>query len=47
VQNADQIILLKAGRIVERGTHESLLDLGGEYAELYQRQLLEEELARE
>ena len=47
VQNADQIILLNAGRIVERGTHESLLDLGGEYAELHQRQLLEEELARE
>jgi ATP-binding cassette subfamily B multidrug efflux pump len=47
VQNADQIILLKAGRIAERGTHESLLELGGDYAELYQRQLLEEELARE
>jgi ATP-binding cassette subfamily B multidrug efflux pump len=47
VQNADQIILLKAGRIAERGTHDSLLAQGGEYAELYQRQLLEEELARE
>ena len=47
VQAADQIILLQAGRIMERGTHESLLALGGEYAELHQRQLLEEELARE
>jgi ATP-binding cassette, subfamily B, multidrug efflux pump len=47
VQAADQIILLRGGRIVERGTHESLLELGGDYAELYQRQLLEEELARE
>jgi ATP-binding cassette subfamily B protein len=47
VQAADQIILLQAGRIAERGTHESLLAHGGEYAELYQRQLLEEELARD
>jgi ATP-binding cassette subfamily B multidrug efflux pump len=47
VQNADQIILLQRGRIVERGTHDSLLAQGGIYAELYQRQLLEEELARE
>ncbi|HKQ86237.1 MAG TPA: ABC transporter ATP-binding protein [Candidatus Acidoferrales bacterium] len=47
VQAADQIILLHQGRIAERGTHESLLALGGDYAELYQRQLLEEELARE
>jgi ATP-binding cassette subfamily B protein len=47
VQAADQIILLKAGMIFERGTHESLLAEGGDYAELYQRQLLEEELNRE
>jgi ATP-binding cassette subfamily B protein len=47
VQAADQIILLQAGCIIERGTHESLLAQGGEYAELYQRQLLEEELARD
>lgn len=47
VQNADQIIVLRDGRIIERGTHESLLELNGYYADLYQKQLLEEELRRE
>jgi ATP-binding cassette subfamily B protein len=46
VREADQIVVLKDGRIVERGTHSELLGLGGYYAELYQRQLLEEELER-
>jgi ATP-binding cassette subfamily B protein len=32
------------GKIIERGTHDELIKLGGEYADLYQRQLLEEEL---
>ncbi len=45
VKNADQIIVLKEGSIVERGTHEQLMSLGGAYAELYRKQLLEEELA--
>lgn len=45
VRDADLICVLKDGRIAERGTHEELLKLGGEYAELYKRQLLEEELA--
>ena len=34
VQDADQIVVLDGGRIVERGTHEGLLELGGRYAEL-------------
>ena len=47
VQHADQIVVLRDGCIVERGTHAELLARGGYYADLYQKQLLEEELARE
>ena len=45
VKMADLIIVLSDGEIVERGTHESLIMRGGAYAELYEKQLLEEELA--
>jgi ATP-binding cassette subfamily B protein len=45
VRDADLICVLDDGRIVEQGTHDELLALGGEYADLYERQLLEEELA--
>lgn len=45
VKDADLICVLDQGQIVERGTHESLMLANGEYADLYERQLLEEELA--
>jgi ATP-binding cassette subfamily B protein len=38
IQSADQILVLSGGKIVERGSHESLVTLGGLYFELYQRQ---------
>jgi ATP-binding cassette subfamily B multidrug efflux pump len=46
VRDADQIVVLVAGAIAERGTHDELLARGGYYADLYQKQLLEEELER-
>lgn len=45
VRDADLICVLDEGQIIERGTHSELLARGGEYAALYERQLLEEELA--
>jgi ATP-binding cassette, subfamily B, multidrug efflux pump len=45
VRSADQILVLDRGRIVERGTHDELVRRHGVYAELYRKQLLEEELA--
>jgi ATP-binding cassette subfamily B protein len=44
VKNADKIIFLKDGEIVEEGTHEQLLALNGHYADLHFKQLLEKEL---
>ncbi|HEY8560260.1 MAG TPA: ABC transporter ATP-binding protein [Pyrinomonadaceae bacterium] len=44
IRDADLICVLHDGRIIERGTHGELIAMGGEYADLYERQLLEEEL---
>jgi ATP-binding cassette, subfamily B, multidrug efflux pump len=46
VKHADQIVVLREGHLVERGSHEELLARGGYYADLHQKQLLEEELER-
>ena len=45
VRSADHILVLAAGRIAERGTHDQLVAADGLYAVLYRKQLLEEELA--
>ncbi|MFT3743842.1 MAG: ABC transporter ATP-binding protein [Pyrinomonadaceae bacterium] len=44
IRDADLICVLSDGQIIERGTHDELVALDGEYADLYERQLLEEEL---
>ncbi|ETZ20591.1 hypothetical protein N824_04375 [Pedobacter sp. V48] len=43
IKNADKILVLDDGQIIEQGTHNELLQKGGAYAEMYQNQLLEEE----
>ncbi len=44
IRDADLICVMADGRIIERGTHDELLRLDGEYADLYERQRLEDEL---
>ncbi len=44
VKDADEIIVLDEGRIIERGSHASLINLGGYYSDLYNRQLLADEI---
>lgn len=43
IKNADKILVLDNGKIIEQGTHTELLSLNGSYTELYNNQLLEEE----
>ena len=43
IKNADKILVLDNGKIIEQGTHNELLNLNGSYTELYNNQLLEEE----
>jgi ATP-binding cassette subfamily B multidrug efflux pump len=44
VQNASRIFVIEHGEVAEQGTHAQLIQSGGYYADLYQKQLLEEEL---
>lgn len=47
VKNADKIIILSKGKIVERGTHQGLLEKGGLYYQIYQEQLGQAEVGEE
>jgi ATP-binding cassette subfamily B protein len=44
IKDADLIVVLENGKIVESGSHEELIEIGGIYYEMYQKQLLEEEI---
>jgi ATP-binding cassette subfamily B multidrug efflux pump len=47
IQNADEIVVLHQGEIVECGRHDQLLEMNGAYTELYNKQLIAEELEKE
>ena len=47
VKDADEIIVLDEGRIIERGNHDHLVSINGYYSSIYHKQLLEEKIAGE
>ena len=47
LKDADEITVLDEGHIVERGTHDSLLTVGGLYQRIYERQMIENKLENE
>lgn len=47
IKHSDEILFLDDGLIIERGTHEELLEMKGQYFELYTKQLLEEKLSEQ
>jgi ATP-binding cassette subfamily B protein len=47
IQEADEIIVIKEGKIIERGTHKELIKIGGLYASLYEKQRVESKLLKE
>jgi ATP-binding cassette subfamily B protein len=47
VQAADQIVVMDEGKIVEKGNHEQLLRRNGIYADMYHKQLLDQEAERQ
>jgi ATP-binding cassette subfamily B protein len=42
IRNADQILVVEGGRVLQRGTHAQLLEQGGLYADLYRTQFLDD-----